>query len=461
MGIFEECSAALKGLVYYNSMKHIAVVGTGYVGLVSGACFAELGHTVTCVDIDAAKIESLRAGVMPIYESGLGDVVARNVKAGRLHFTLDLAEALATAEVVFLAVPTPSAEDGSADLRHMHAAADSLAPLLRRYTVIVDKSTVPVGTAAQIRERIAAHASQPFDVVSNPEFLREGVALDDFMKPDRIVIGSSSPRAIEVMRGVYKPITDAGYPLIAMDESSAELTKYAANAFLALKITFINQIANLCDVLGADVDLVRQGIGSDPRIGSQFLYPGIGYGGSCFPKDVLALHHTAKTHHGTFRLLDAVIDGNKAQQQVLSQKVLQHYGGEVRGRCFALWGLAFKPDTDDVRESPALVIARTLVEAGATIRAYDPEGMPGAARQLSGLHGFTLAKDKLDALRGADALLVATAWDTFKQTSPKELKAALKDPVIFDGRNMWDPATMRAQGFYYEGIGRPRPSFAG
>lgn len=436
-------------------MKKIAIIGTGYVGLVSGTCFAELNNNVTCVDIDEQKIKHMQDGQVPIYEPGLEDLFNRNIKANRLHFTTDLREATKDAEIIFLALPTPPGEDGSADLSYVLGVADQLGPLLNRYTVVVDKSTVPVGTAERVRERIAAKATTEFDVVSNPEFLREGFAVEDFMKPNRVVIGSSSKRAQDVMSELYAPITDEQHPLLSMNERSAELTKYAANSFLAMKITFMNQIANLCERAGADVDAVRKGVGSDERIGYRFLYPGIGYGGSCFPKDVQALIYTAKEFGYDFDLLQTVIDRNRDQQKVLTEKIMHYYDNNVSGKTFALWGLAFKPDTDDIREAPAIGMIQTLTDAGATVRAYDPEAMENIRSRLQNNEKLILVGSANDALAGADALLVSTEWSEFAGASAGEIKAHLKSPVIFDGRNVYDLSTMKQAGFYYESIGRP------
>ncbi len=436
-------------------MKKIAVIGTGYVGLVTGTCFAELGNEVTCVDVDKEKVEMMKNGQVPIYEPGLEEIFKRNLHAGRLSFTLDLAAAVDGAEVIFLALPTPSAEDGSANLQYVYDVADQLGPLLKNYAVVIDKSTVPVGTAEEVAARIAKSATAAFDVVSNPEFLREGFAVQDFMQPDRIVVGTESTRAREVMAELYEPIVRDDHPLLFMSPRSAELTKYAGNSFLAAKITFMNQIANLCEVLGADVDDVREGIGHDTRIGHRFLYPGIGYGGSCFPKDVLALIHTAEQQDFDFGLLKTVVKNNFAQQQVLTAKVLGYFDGNVKGKTFALWGLAFKPETDDIREAPALAIIKALTGAGATIRAYDPEAMKNVQRRFGDNPSLILTKDEFEAADGADALLIATEWRQFESVAPDRLKSLLKYPVVFDGRNIFTPATMQEAGFYYESIGRP------
>lgn len=436
-------------------MKKVVIIGTGYVGLVTGTCFAELQNDVTCVDIDAQKIKRMQDGEVPIYEPGLEDLFQRNIAAGRLRFTTDLAAAMQDGEVVFLALPTPPGEDGSADLSYVLGVADQLGPLLNRHTVIVDKSTVPVGTAEQVRDRIAKNAKVAFDVVSNPEFLKEGFAVEDFMQPNRVVIGSSSQQAIDVMAELYAPITDEQHPLLFMNERSAELTKYAANSFLAMKITFMNQIANLCERVGADVDAVRRGVGSDERIGHRFLYPGIGYGGSCFPKDVLALMHTAKQFGYDFDLLETVIGHNREQQKVLIDKIMKYYNGDISGKTFALWGLAFKPDTDDIREAPALAMIEALTAAGATIRAYDPEAMHNVQARFAGNDKLELVENALEAAKGADALILATEWKEFAGVHAAEIKQLLKEPVVFDGRNIYPLEEMKAAGLYYESIGRP------
>jgi UDPglucose 6-dehydrogenase len=436
-------------------MKRVAVVGTGYVGLVTGTCFAELGNDVVCVDIDEQKVTRMQEGVVPIYEPGLEALFARNIEEGRLKFTTDLPAAMQGAEIVFLALPTPPGEDGSADLSYVLGVADELGPLLKNYTVIVDKSTVPVGTAEQVRDRIAAHTDVVFDVVSNPEFLREGFAVEDFMKPNRVVIGAGSQRACDVMGEMYEPITDETHPVLYMNERSAELTKYAANSFLAMKITFMNQIANLCEHVDADVDAVRLGVGSDDRIGSRFLYPGIGYGGSCFPKDVLALIHTAGQFGYDFDLLQTVIERNKTQQKVLVEKVKRYYNDDLSGKTLALWGLAFKPDTDDIREAPALLMIEELTKAGAQVRAFDPEAMETVRRVYGDKAGLTLVDSESEALQGSDALLIATEWKQFAGASLEEIKTTLSQPVVFDGRNLFSLDDMKAAGMYYESIGRP------
>lgn len=440
----------------YNAinMKKVAIIGTGYVGLVSGTCFAELGNHVTCVDIDEQKVTRMQNGQVPIYEPGLEELFARNIAEERLSFTTNLTEAVADADVIFLALPTPPGEDGSADLSYVLGVADDLGPILKQYAVIVDKSTVPVGTAEQVTERIAASATVEFDVVSNPEFLREGFAIRDFMGPDRVVIGTGSERARQVMGELYAPLVQDDRPILYMDVRSAELTKYAANSFLALKITFMNEIANLCERLGADVDSIRKGIGSDERIGHRFLYPGIGYGGSCFPKDALALLHTSRQYGYDFNTLQAVIDLNAEQQQMLTKKVLRYYEGDVAGKTFALWGLAFKPDTDDIRQAPALGMIHDLLEAGAIIQAYDPEAMANVQKVLGEQPNLRYADDEYVALEGADALLVATEWQQFRGADLARVKQLLNAPVVFDGRNIFSLDAMDEAGFYYESIGR-------
>ena len=420
----------------------------------TGTCFAELGNQVTCVDVDERKVAMMNEGRIPIYEPGLEELFVRNKDEGRLHITLDLAAAMRDAEVVFLALPTPMAEDGSANLSYVFDVADKLGPLLQHYAVIVDKSTVPVGTAEQVRERVATNAAAEFDVVSNPEFLREGFAVQDFMQPDRIVVGTSSDRARRAMAELYEPITRQGFPLHLMSERSAEMTKYAANSFLSAKITFMNQIANLCERLGADVDEVRVGVGSDSRIGPRFLFPGIGYGGSCFPKDVQALIRTAEAYDYDFQYLKVVIQSNQEQKKVLTQKVLRYFNQDVQGKTFAMWGLAFKPETDDIREAPSLEIIKALSGAGATIRAYDPEAMDNVRAVLGDTKGLQLCDDAFTALDGADALLIVTEWPQFAAASWERAKELLRQPVVFDGRNMFKPADMQSAGFYYESIGR-------
>lgn len=431
----------------------VGVVGTGYVGLVSGTCFAEIGNDVVCVDIDKAKVARMKKGEVPIYEPGLHDLFTRNIKEGRLSFTNKLSDVL-DAEVIFLALPTPPGEDGSADLSYILGVADELGKHLKQYTVIVDKSTVPVGTAQKARARIAANAKVDFDVVSNPEFLREGQAVDDFLKPDRVVIGTSSEKAAKVMRQLYRPLVrKEGDRLIVTDEASAEMIKYAANAMLATKISFINELTGLCEALGADIDNVRRGIGSDARIGSAFLYPGPGYGGSCFPKDTLALQMTGKEHGHELGIVAATIAANDQQKQVVPQKVLKHYKNNVKGMTFALWGLAFKDNTDDIRESPALEIIKVLTAKGAKIVAFDPQAMDNVKKTVNN-KSLSFAKNEYDVLKGADALIIATNWKEFFTPDFKRIKTALKAPVIFDGRNLYDLDVMQETDFYYESVGR-------
>jgi UDPglucose 6-dehydrogenase len=433
-------------------MKKIAVVGTGYVGLVTGTCFAETGNHVVCVDIDAKKVERMRNGEIPIYEPHLDVLFERNIKANRLSFTTNLEEGIKDAEIIFLALPTPPGEDGSADLRYILGVADDLGKILKDYKVIVDKSTVPVGTAEKVHAAIAKNATVDFDVVSNPEFLREGFAVDDFMKPDRVVIGTSSERAEKVMEQLYKPFVRQGNPIIFMDEKSAELTKYAANSFLATKITFMNEIANFCELVGADVDKVRIGIGSDDRIGKRFLFPGIGYGGSCFPKDVQALVNSGNENGFSFEILKAVMNVNEEQKTVLFPKMLNFFRGDLNGKKIALWGLAFKPDTDDIREAPALYMIDALVNVGASVCAYDPEAM----KNVQGLIGdkISYAENEYKALENADALLICTEWGVFRNPDFDQIGSLLNDKVIFDGRNLFEVQEMNEKGFYYSSIGR-------
>ncbi|HNL81878.1 MAG TPA: UDP-glucose/GDP-mannose dehydrogenase family protein [Chitinophagaceae bacterium] len=431
----------------------IAVVGTGYVGLVSGTCFAETGNTVTCIDIDQNKVSKLSNGEITIYEPGLEKIFLRNLKENRLKFTTNLAEGIKDAAIVFLALPTPPGEDGSADLKYVLGVANDLGKIITDYKVIVDKSTVPVGTAAKVHAAIAANAKVEFDVVSNPEFLREGVAVDDFMKPDRVVIGTNSDRAKKVMADLYAPYVRQGNPIIFMDEKSAELTKYAANSFLATKISFMNEIAQLCEKLGADVDMVRKGIGSDDRIGKRFLFPGIGYGGSCFPKDVQALIKSSDEVNYNFQILKAVEEVNEAQKLHLIPKIKKYFNNNLQGKHFALWGLAFKPNTDDIREAPALYVIDALVNAGATVTAYDPE----AIKNVSNLIGnkIAYADNQYAALQNADALIIATEWSEFRTPDFDRVASTLKNKIIFDGRNLFDVQQIREMGYYYESIGRP------
>ncbi len=433
-------------------MGKIAVVGTGYVGLVTGTCFAETGNNVVCIDIDAAKVARMRNGEIPIYEPHLDVLFERNIKANRLTFTTSLEEGIKDAEIIFLALPTPPGEDGSADLSYILGVADQLGKLLTDFKVIVDKSTVPVGTADKVYAAIKAHAKVEFAVVSNPEFLREGFAVDDFMKPDRVVIGASDERAKKIMETLYKPFVRQGNPILFMDEKSAELTKYAANAFLATKITFMNEIANFCELVGADVDKVRIGIGSDERIGKRFLFPGIGYGGSCFPKDVQALHKSGQEANFNFEILDAVMNVNENQKTVLFPKMKNFFKGDLTGKKIALWGLAFKPDTDDIREAPALYMIDELVAAGATITAFDPEAMPNVQRLIG--DKITYGTDEYSILEGADALLICTEWGVFRNPDFTKIKSLLNDTVVFDGRNLFDLDEMSEKGFFYSSIGR-------
>ena len=430
----------------------IAVVGTGYVGLVSGTCFAETGNQVTCVDIDENKVNSLKNGKMTIYEPGLDKLFNRNLKEGRLHFTTSLEDAIGDAEIIFLALPTPPGEDGSADLSYVLGVADHLGKIMKGYKVIVDKSTVPVGTAEKVYNAIAANYKGDFDVVSNPEFLREGVAVEDFMKPDRVVVGCSSERAEKVMNELYEPFVRQGNPVIFMDEKSAELTKYAANSFLATKITFMNEIARICELLGADVDKVRKGIGTDSRIGKRFLFPGIGYGGSCFPKDVKALVKSSSEVDYDFQILNAVEAVNESQKTVLVPKISNHYNGSLSGLKFALWGLAFKPNTDDIREAPALYIIEELTNAGAQVTAFDPEAMDNVKNTIGDQVGYS--DDMYSCLEGADALIIATEWSEFRNPNFDRISNALKDKLIFDGRNLFNLDKMQDLGYTYYSIGR-------
>lgn len=430
----------------------IAVVGTGYVGLVTGTCFAETGNQVICIDIDERKVDKLRKGIIPIYEPGLDTLFNRNTAEGRLQFTTNLAEGIDGAEVIFLALPTPPGEDGAADLKYILQVAGDLGPLLKDYTVIVDKSTVPVGTAEKVRDYIALNAQVPFDVVSNPEFLREGVAVEDFMKPDRVVIGTQSEQAKAVMNRLYAPLVRQGNPVIFMDERSAEMTKYAANAFLATKITFMNEIANLCEKVGANVDDIRKGIGTDSRIGKRFLFAGIGYGGSCFPKDVQALAKTAQDYDYDFRMLKSVMAVNADQKMKLLPQISQYFGGDLTGKTIAIWGLAFKPYTDDIREAPALENIRALLSAGAKVTVYDPEAMAN----VKAIFGDQLiyAHTSYAALDDADALLIMTEWPIFRTPDFKKMELLLKHKVIFDGRNLYETDQMRDLGYTYYSIGR-------
>lgn len=430
----------------------IAVVGTGYVGLVTGTCLAETGNQVTCIDVDLQKVDMLRAGNIPIYEPGLDILFERNVAQKRLQFTSDLEEGVKGAQVVFLALPTPPGEDGSADLSYVLKAAADLGRLLEDYTIIIDKSTVPVGTADKVREQISRQTNVDFDVVSNPEFLREGVAVEDFMKPDRIVIGTSSEKAKAVLSELYAPYVRQGNPVIFMDTRSAELTKYAANSFLAVKISFMNEIAQLCERLDANVDMVRLGIGADARIGKRFLFPGVGYGGSCFPKDVQALARSAAATDYEFKILQAVMAVNVFQREFFVNKLLEFFGRKLDGRKIALWGLAFKPETDDIREAPAVYVIEALLELGVSLRVYDPEAMENV-RSIFG-DKIEYAADQYEAIQQADALAILTEWPVFRAPDFKLLRDSLKESAIFDGRNLYDPDKMEKLGFYYNSIGR-------
>ncbi|MCP9763425.1 UDP-glucose dehydrogenase family protein [Lacihabitans soyangensis] len=430
----------------------IAVVGTGYVGLVTGTCFAETGNYVSCIDIDAKKIESLRKGKITIYEPGLEVLFERNRKEGRLTFTTDLVEGIKDAEVIFLALPTPPGEDGSADLKYIIGVAENLGKVLDHYAVIVDKSTVPVGTAEKVSAKIAENAKVDYDVVSNPEFLREGVAVDDFMKPDRVVIGTKSDRAKAIMERLYAPLVRQGNPVIFMDERSAEMTKYAANSFLAMKITFMNEIANLCELAGADVDNVRKGIGTDSRIGKRFLFPGIGYGGSCFPKDVQALGKTAKEYGYDFKILKSVMFVNDRQKTKLIPQLKAHFGGDLKGKTIAIWGLAFKPHTDDIREAPALYNIKALKRAGAKVVVFDPEAVANVRKEIG--KKVKYAASQYEAVQGADALMIMTEWPEFRTPDFDKLSSALKNKVIFDGRNLYELKDMAKLGYDYYSIGR-------
>ena len=433
---------------------NLAVVGTGYVGLVTGVCFAETGNNVTCVDIDKGKIDKLNNGVIPIYEPGLEVIYERNVRQGRLVFTTDLSGAIEDAEVIFLALPTPPGEDGSADLRYVLDVARELSGLITDYKIIVDKSTVPVGTGERVHEVMAQNLDEKlFDVVSNPEFLREGVAVEDFMKPDRVVIGVESERAREVMHRLYEPFVRQGNPIIMMDIRSAEMTKYAANSYLATRITFMNEIANLCDKVNANVDMVRIGMGSDSRIGKRFLFPGVGYGGSCFPKDVQALAKTATEYNYDFKILKSVMSVNDQQKKILINKVKEHFGSQLKDKNIAIWGLAFKPETDDIREAPSLTIIDGLLAEGANLSVYDPEAMNNI-RVVFG-DKLTYSEDQYETLIGADALLIITEWSAFRTPSFRAMKELMRTPVIFDGRNVYEAKHVIDLGFHYESIGRP------
>jgi UDPglucose 6-dehydrogenase len=431
----------------------IAVVGTGYVGLVTGACFAETGNHVICVDIDANKVDRLKKGEVPIYEPGLDIIFERNTKQGRLLFTTNLKEAIKDAAIIFLALPTPPGADGSADLSYILKVAKDLSEIIVDYKVIVDKSTVPVGTAEKVSAILEQKLSKDlYDIVSNPEFLREGVAVDDFLKPDRVVIGTSSARAQKLMRQLYEPFVRQGNPIFFMDVRSAEMTKYAANAYLATRISFMNEISNLCEILGADVDMVRKGMGSDSRIGKRFLFPGVGYGGSCFPKDVQALAKTANDNNYPFHILSSVMQVNDIQRIILANKIINRFNGNLKGLNIAVWGLAFKPNTDDIREAPALFIIEKLLAAGATVKAFDPEAMPNVQKILG--DRIIYVNEPYEALIEADALAIVTEWSQFRAPGFKIMKQLMRQPHIFDGRNLYDLDQMTEEGFYYESMGR-------
>lgn len=431
---------------------NIVVVGTGYVGLVGGTCFAETGNDVTCVDIDATKVEKLNNKICTIYEPGLEVLLKRNVEQGRLKFTTDLASVVDDAEIIFLALPTPPGGDGSADLKYVLGVADDLGKLIKSYKVIVNKSTVPVGTADKVRAAIAKNTDIEFDVVSNPEFLREGVAVNDFLKPERVVIGTKSKKARKLIKELYEPYVRQGNPIIFMDERSSELTKYAANSFLATKISFMNEIANLCEIVGANVDMVRSGIGSDARIGNKFLYAGVGYGGSCFPKDVQALYQTSTEHNYDFKILDAVMNVNKQQRVRFFDRINAYFKGDLKGKTVALWGLSFKPNTDDIREAPALYLIDSLLAAGANVKTFDPEAM----ENVKAIYGdkVSFCKNQYEATEGADFMVIVTEWLVFRDPDFNKLRANLKMPLIFDGRNLFDLTKMQNRGFSYFSIGR-------
>ena len=435
----------------------IGIVGTGYVGLVSGTCLAEMGNQVICVDNNPDKLKKLQAGEVPIYEPGLEILFERNISKKRLSFTSDLSEAVLAAEIIFLCLPTPQSEDGSADLQYVLQVADDIGGILAAnpghdFKIVVNKSTVPVGTCQKVTDAIAAHGVDNFDVVSNPEFLKEGYAVEDFMKPDRIVVGSNNPESLDKMERLYSPFVRQGNPIIKMDPVSSEVTKYAANSYLATRITFMNELANFAEAVGADIDMIRQGMGTDDRIGKRFLFAGIGYGGSCFPKDVNALIKTATENDANLSILGMVDEANLRQKSVLTHKLLKHYGNDVAGKHFAIWGLSFKPNTDDMREAPAIYIINALLEAGATISAYDPAAMEAAKFYLD--DRITYAEDDYAALVGADALLILTEWNEFRNPDFERVKAALSEPLVFDGRNIYSPEKMQERGFVYHSIGR-------
>jgi len=430
----------------------LSVVGTGYVGLVVGTCFAESGNDVICVDNDDRKLRMLKKGESPIFEPGLSDLLKKNISDERIVFTDSLEKAVRATDIIFLALPTPQSEDGSADLQHVLAAAKQIGKFMNGYKVIVNKSTVPVGTADRVRDIVGRETTFDFDVVSNPEFLKEGAAVNDFMKPDRIVVGTRSARALAMMEDLYAPFIRTGNPLIVMDERSSELTKYAANSFLATKISFMNEIATLCEKVGADVDMVRKGMGTDARIGTQFLFAGIGYGGSCFPKDVAALLNTSSSYGHELQILQSVESVNRRQKQVIAEKIKKHFKGKIKGLTVAVWGLSFKPNTDDVREAPALTIMAALLKGGATVRAHDPEAMEEMKKKIG--HTVKYFDNNYDCIKGADALVIATEWNDFRRPDFDRMKTLMKQPVIFDGRNIYDPRVMAERGFTYYGIGR-------
>lgn len=431
----------------------ITIIGTGYVGLVTGTCFAETGNQVVCMDIDTKKVDALNAGIIPIFEPGLDVIFERNTNEGRLYFTSDLEEAIKHAEIIFLALPTPAGEDGGADLRYVLKTAEEISKKIKKYTIIVNKSTVPVGTAEEVESILIKNLDHNlFDVVSNPEFLREGVAVEDFLKPDRVVIGTNSERAKEKMTNLYEPFVRQGNPIFHMDLKSAELTKYAANAYLATRISFMNEIANLCDLTGANVDMVRMGMGSDSRIGKRFLFPGIGYGGSCFPKDVKALSFTANQNNYKFKILDSVMEVNKLQKKVLSHKILKYFGNDIRNKKIGIWGLAFKPNTDDIRDAPALEIIEDLINAGSILSVYDPEATKHIKLRFEDRMHY--AKDMYEALKDADALVLITEWNVFRSPDFEKMKLLMKNKVIFDGRNVFEHGKMKELGFTYISIGR-------
>ncbi len=430
----------------------ISVIGTGYVGLVVGTCFAESGNDVICVDIDERKLSLLRKGESPIFEPGLTDLLKKNIHEKRLSFTSDLREAVQKSEIIFLALPTPQSEDGSADLQHVLAVASRIGKFMNGYKVVVNKSTVPVGTADRVRDIILKETTIEFDVVSNPEFLKEGAAVNDFMKPDRIVVGTRSPKALSIMQDLFAPFIRTGNPLIIMDERSSELTKYAANSFLATKVSFMNEIANLCERVGADIDLVRKGMGTDPRVGSQFLFAGIGYGGSCFPKDVAALLNSANLHGYDFQILQSVEKVNFRQKEIVVDKIKSHFKNSLRGLKITLWGLAFKPNTDDIREAPSLKIIDALLKEGVCLQLHDPVANEETRKVVK--DGATFFDNNYDALNGADALVIVTEWNEFRRPDFDRMKSLMKQPVIFDGRNIYDPQRIKEKGFTYYGIGR-------